>query len=156
MNLPAAPLRRPFRIPFPLLAAAAGLLFVAVGIAVVDDYGITIDDPFQRRHAEQNVAYLMGDRDALPGTDIRFYGIALELPLLLAERLLGLQDSRDIYLFRHLITHLFFIVGAFFAGCWPGGCSTTAGSRCWRCCCFCSIPVYTPIPSLTVKTFPLR
>ena len=52
----------------------------------------------------------------LPGTDIRFYGIALELPLLLAERLLGLQDSRDIYLFRHLLTHLFFIVGGFFCG----------------------------------------
>ena len=115
MNLPGA--RRPFfRPPFPLLAAAVCLLFAAVGMAVAGDYGVTRDEPAQRRLAEQNVAYIRGDGDALPKDHDRFYGIAFELPLLLAERALGLGDSRDIYLSRRLLTHLFFIVGGFFCG----------------------------------------
>ena len=107
------PLRR---IPFPALALAVCLLFAAVGVAVLDDYGIARDEFAQRRLAEKNAAYIMGDRDALPTNHDRFYGIAFELPLLLAERLLGLKDIRDIYLSRHLITHLFFIVGGFCCG----------------------------------------
>ena len=117
MKLPAARfLRRPHCIPFPLLAAAAGLLFAAVGVAVLDDYGIGWDAISQRRVAELNAAYIMGDRDALPPNHNRFYGMAFELPLLLTERLLGLTDSRDIYLSRHLLIHLFFIAGGFCCG----------------------------------------
>ena len=121
MKLLAAPFRRrPRRIPFPALAAAVCLLFAAAGIAALDDYGIPGDEPLQRRIAEQNAAYIMGDRDALPGglekISDSYYGISFELPLLLAERLLGLDDSRDIYLTRHLLTHLFFIVGGFCCG----------------------------------------
>ena len=118
MTHPRSAARR--RLPFPLLAAAVCLLFAAAGVAVLDDYGITIDEPVQRRIAEQNVAYIMGDRDALPGglrvPSDSYYGIAFELPLLLAERILGLQDSRNIYLSRHLLTHLFFIAGGFSCG----------------------------------------
>ena len=117
MNLPAAPFRR---LPFPLLLAAVGLLFAAVGVAVVDDYGIGPDEIGQRRLAKETLAYVMGGRDSLQ--DIhgpehnRYYGLAFELPLYGAERLLGLADSRDIYLLRHLLTHLFFIAGGFFCG----------------------------------------
>ena len=121
MNLPAAPVMNLLRrIPFPALAAAVCLLFAAAGISVLDDYGISFDELTQRRIAEQNAAYIMGDRNALPGglgkISDSYYGIVFELPLLLAERLLGLQDSRDIYLTRHLLTHLFFIAGGFFCG----------------------------------------
>ena len=111
-----APLRR---LPFPALALAVCLLFAAIGVAVLDDYGISWDELVQRRIAEQNVAYIMGDHDALPGGLLlsdSYYGIAFELPLLLTERLLGLDDSRDIYLSRHLLTHLFFIAGGFCCG----------------------------------------
>ena len=106
----------PRRIPFPALALAVCLLFTIAGIAVLDDYGVGWDAPDQRRLAERNAAYITGDRNALPGYHDRFYGIVFELPLYLVERLLGLQDSRDIYLSRHLITHLFFIVGGFVCG----------------------------------------
>ena len=122
MNLPAAPwLRLPARIPFPLLALAVCLLFAAPGLAALDDYGITRDEPAQRRLAARNAAYIAGDRDARPGAGQdnifdNYYGVVFELPLLLAERLLGLRDSRDIYLFRHLLIHLVFIAGGFFCG----------------------------------------
>ena len=48
---PAAALLARFRrIPFPVLAAAVGLLFAVVGVAVVDDYGVSGDEYNQRRH----------------------------------------------------------------------------------------------------------
>ena len=111
-----APLRR---LPFPALALAVCLLFAAVGIAVLDDYGVSTDIEIQRETTVANIAYIMGDRDALDALPVdheRFYGIAFALPLLLVERLLGLQDSRGIFLTRHLLTHLFYIAGGFCCG----------------------------------------
>ncbi len=113
---PATLLARFRRIPFPVLAAAVGLLFAVVGVAVVDDYGAGPDYFYQRATVIANADYIRGDRDALPTDHNRFYGIAFELPLLAVERVLGLQDSRDIFLMRHLLTHLFFIAGGFFCG----------------------------------------
>ena len=119
---PAALLARYRRIPFPALALAVGLLFAVVGVAVVDDYGVSGDEYNQRGTAYVNADYIMGDRDALiDGRSFRFphdrfYGIAFELPLVVVERVLGLRDSRSVLLSRHLLTHLFFIAGGFFCG----------------------------------------
>ena len=104
------------RIPFPWLAAMVGLAFAVAGIAVLDDYGMGVNEREQRGIAISNVDYVMGDGDALPANHNRFYGLAIEMPLLMAERALGLQDSRDIYLMRHLLMHLFYIAGGFFCG----------------------------------------
>ena len=113
----------PRRAPFPLLALALCLAFAAVGVAVLDDYGIGADEIAHHRIAEANLNYILGDSDALPSRHshiqkfvLRFYGVALDLPLLLVERALGLRDSRDILLMRHLLTHLLFLLGAFFCG----------------------------------------
>ena len=106
----------PRRGPFPLLALTLCLAFAAIGVAVLDDYGIGLDEPVQRHIAIRNVEYIRGDLDALLANVNSFYGVAFELPLLLAEKALGLQDSRDIFLMRHLLTHLFFILGGFFCG----------------------------------------
>ena len=110
----ASPPRR--RAPFPLLALALCLALAALGVAVLDDYGVSWDEPPQRRIAIRNAEYIRGDLDALPPNITNFYSVALELPLLLAERALGLRDSRDIYLMRHLAVHLLFLVGLFFCG----------------------------------------
>ena len=104
------------RVPFPALALAVCLLFAAAGAAVLDDYGVGIDEPTQRSIAIANADYIRGDRDGRIKDSDWFYGLAFELPLLLVERLLGLDDSRDIYLSRHLLTHLFFIAGGFCCG----------------------------------------
>ena len=110
------------RIPFPALAAAVCLLFAVVGVVVLDDYGVGIDEHIQRDIAEANADYIMGDRDPLiSGRTLhqpsdRFYGVAFELPLVLVERVLGLQEDRSVLLMRHLLTHLFFIAGGFFCG----------------------------------------
>ena len=110
-----APLRR---LPFWAQALALCALFAIAGVAIVDDYGTHVD--VQRQVAIANAAYIAtGDISVLSqAKDIayRYYGLAFEMPLLLAERALGLQDTRHIYLTRHLLTHLFFIAGGFVCG----------------------------------------
>ena len=105
------------RAPFWAQALAVCALFAIAGVAVVDDYGTTVDENTQRWIARANVAYIAtGATDDLYDRDHRYYGIAFETPLLLAERALGLQDARSIYLTRHLLTHLLFIAGGFACG----------------------------------------
>ena len=104
------------RVPLPVWGLAVCALFALAGIAALDDYGVGWDTFIQRRIAAANLDYIRGDKGALPTRAAdKYYGVALELPLLLAERGLGLDDSRNYLLSRHLLTHLFFLAGGFFA-----------------------------------------
>ena len=87
---------------------------MAVGIAVLDDYGISSDESTQRALSIVTAKYIWGFDDTLLTHWDRFYGVGFEMPLLLAEYLLGLEDSRDIYLMRHILSHTFFVTGGFF------------------------------------------
>ena len=121
------PLRRIFRqLSGPgraapgFLADRSGLLvcilFLLVGLATAGDYGINYDERPQRRIARANLDYILGHSDRI-ATDLyqdRVYSVAFELPLLLAERLLGLEDYSQIHRLRLTLTHLFFILGAYF------------------------------------------
>ncbi len=94
-----------------LLALA---VLAVVGLAVLDDYGVGVDEQALRRIAQAAIAYALGDTETLrpPGpSHNRYYGVVFEVPLVLVERLLGLTDSRAIYLSRHLLTHLCFLAG---------------------------------------------
>ena len=100
-----------------LLAALA--LFLLVAAFVFDDYGLSVDEHSQRLIGEAPLNYLAGEGDrALDWTwawHDRNYGAVFEAPLvLLLERVLALEDSRDIYLGRHFLTHLFFLTGGAF------------------------------------------
>ena len=89
-------------------------LFLLAGVLVLDDYGVSWDEQIQRRIAIINLDYIQGNNDVLLTHWNRYYGVVFEAPLLLVERALGLADSRDIHLLRHILTHLFFILGGFF------------------------------------------
>ena len=95
-----------------LLALA---ILVVVGLAVLDDYGVTWDEGQQRGIGQAAIAYALGETETLrvpPGLPFnRYYGVVFEVPLVLVERLLGLTDSRAIHLSRHLLTHLCFLAG---------------------------------------------
>ena len=100
-----------------LLALA---LFFAAGLAVLDDYGMVWDSVLQRTDFEANLGFLAsGDlhafTSALHEDSDKFYGMAFEIPMLPVERASGIEDSRAIYLFRHLATHLFYVIGGLFA-----------------------------------------
>ena len=90
------------------------VVFFIVGVAVFDDYGIWIDDPYLRDYAIMTVNYILGNDEELFNLMEKIYGVAFELLLLFVERALGLTDTRDIYLSRHLLTHCFFLMGGFF------------------------------------------
>ena len=109
-----SPLRR---LPFWAQALALCALFAIAGVAVLDDYGITYDEFDHRRMAHANAHYIAtGDISKLSQAEdiaYRYYGMGFEMPLLLIERALGLQDTRHIYLTRHLTIHLLFIAGGF-------------------------------------------
>ena len=109
----------PRRVPFWAQALAICALFAIVGVAVLDDYGMGGDAPVQYRISEANAAYITGNADAAFSIYYReypYFGVVYEMPLLLAERALGLQDTRHIYLTRHLLTRLLFIAGGFVCG----------------------------------------
>ena len=97
-----------------LLALA---LFMVAGLAIFDEYGALGDAINQREIASRNLAYIQGMDDEFTSAIfwVRLYGIAFEAPLLLMERAFSIDDARGFYLFRHLLTHLFFLTGGVFA-----------------------------------------
>ena len=93
-------------------------LFLLAGLALAGDYGINYDERAQRQIAQANLDYILGQADRID-TELyhdRVYGVVFELPLLLAEGILGREDYYYVHRLRLTLTHLLFIVGAFF--CW--------------------------------------
>jgi len=91
-------------------------LFLLAGLDLAGDYGLGLDAWEQRRTAAGNLDYILGRADRVEYFKYHdwLYGVAFELPLLLAERALGLEDYHYVHRLRLTLTHLFFIVGAFF------------------------------------------
>ncbi|MBL4734504.1 MAG: glycosyltransferase family 39 protein [Flavobacteriales bacterium] len=92
------------------------LLFTMCVIALFsfDEYGIGWDELRQRETGMINWRYIFSDDPGLLTYQDRDYGVAFELPLVMIEKTFNLTDTRDVYLMRHLVTHLFFLLGAFF------------------------------------------
>ncbi len=103
------------RIRFHRLALIACALFLIAGLVIVDDYGVSLETDGQRRVAISPVIYVLHDDPGRLRVIVdSFYGAAFEAPLfLLTERILGLEDPRHVYLARHVLTHLFFLIGGF-------------------------------------------
>ena len=103
------------RARFHGLALIACALFLITGLAIVDDYGVSADTDPQRDITLATLNYILNDDPTLlrRAAD-HLYGVAFEAPLLLlTERVLGLEDPRHVYLARHVLTHLFFLLGGF-------------------------------------------
>jgi len=103
------------------LAALLGL-----GLAIYRDYGISSDEGISRVNGHVSLAYILtmlpkGWQEALMSSATlnrlrlmpplheyvdRDYGVVFELPAALGESVFGIQDGRDVYLYRHLLTFL--------------------------------------------------
>ena len=94
---------------FWMLLLAGFAIFVVAGAWVVDDYGVVMDEVMKRNLAEQAAAYVLAGDGAMFTNWIRSDGVVFELGQWLLIRLLGLEDSRDVYLGYHMISHLFFL-----------------------------------------------
>ena len=124
MNLPT---KRLPSMPPPLSAALRFALrhaapitlavFAIIGLAIFDDYGVSVDEGTQRNLGRGALDYVLGREDAmLPHMrDVdRVFGVAFVMPMAAVERVLRLEDPRAIFLTSHLLNHLFFLVGGFF------------------------------------------
>ena len=107
------------------LTARGGLivcaLFLLVGLDTAGDYGLLYDEQPQIVIATANLNYIRGQADSLEQLPYPFYlyGVAFELPLLLAQQALGwdalvAEDYHYIHRLRLTLTHLFFVIGGFF------------------------------------------
>ncbi len=84
-----------------------------IGLIVFDNYGISWDEREQRDIGMHAYDYAFQHENNLKNFNNSDYGVAFELPLILEEKALKLDDTRSIYLTRHLTSHLFFLLGAF-------------------------------------------
>ena len=110
------PFPRPITAHWALWAVCA--LFLVVGALMLDDYGHPQDHEAQRAVGNVALDYLAGDGEhafeQLHFPWDRYYGAAFEAPLALVERILGLEDARDVVLARRFCIHLSFLVGGLF------------------------------------------
>lgn len=93
------------------------LVLVVAGLYNYNDFGMSWDEPAQRLIGSVSYNYLVHDDPQLFTFRDRDYGVAFELPLIILEKITGFEDTRAIYLMRHLVSHLFFLFCLYF-GYW--------------------------------------
>src|ERR1035438_9366221 len=89
------------------------LVSLITGLCVFEDFGIAWDDPSQQQTGQITYDYVFRGDQTYKTYLNRDYGVAFQLPLIMLQNTLGLQDTRDIYNMRKLVTHLFFLFSAF-------------------------------------------
>ncbi|MDO8573432.1 MAG: glycosyltransferase family 39 protein [Candidatus Daviesbacteria bacterium] len=91
------------------------LTYLSIGLFIYKDYGISWDEPSQRQVGYVNYVYLTGkDKEVLSNFADKYYGPVFELPLIIMERVLRVEDPKTIYQMRHLITFGIFYLGVIF------------------------------------------
>lgn len=105
-----------------VVVSALFVIYLAVGIAIHADFGISWDEPISRTNGLVNLRYVeekfapdlltdelkrQPDLYSWPDKD---YGVAFELPLVALEQIFGIDQERP-YEFRHLIVFLFSALG---------------------------------------------
>ncbi len=117
-----------------LLRLAIVAFFVAVlvlGLCAYKDYGISTDEPIQRRHGLVNYRYVnetvfgrdmskmdniwvISDNSSLPNLEKyqnKYYGVAIQMPLVFIEDLADFtMTTQQIYFMRHLYNFLIFFI----------------------------------------------
>ncbi len=89
------------------------LIGLVIGLLTYKDYGMGWDEPYQRGPGILNYNYAFHGNPELFQKETDNHGAGFELFLLFFEKGLGLKDSRDIYMNRHIITNVFFLLSAF-------------------------------------------
>lgn len=88
-------------------------IYLVVGIVIFTDYGLSWDEPVSRNNGLVAYDYVFkGSSFLLHYTD-RDYGTAFELPLVILEKALKLEEARSIYFMRHFFTFLLFLASVF-------------------------------------------
>tara|TARA_X000001036_G_scaffold79179_2_gene70845 strand:- start:1820 stop:3448 length:1629 start_codon:yes stop_codon:yes gene_type:complete len=109
------------------------ITYFIIGFVIVDDFGVSIDEEFQRFSGFYWLCYVL---DFLPFDQFKsealsklnnigglslpdprnypFYGVVFDLPLAFIETLLGVSDSKQYFILRHQATFLIFFISSIF------------------------------------------
>ena len=108
-------------------------IYFFIGISIVKDYGISIDEEFQRFSGFYWLCYVL---EFLPFDNVRidalnklnniqgltlpnpkdfpFYGVVFDLPLAFLETILKIESSKSYFLLRHQATFIIFFISAIY------------------------------------------
>lgn len=91
-------------------------LFLIVGLGIYKDYGLSWDEYAQwHDNGYVNFNYIVHhDKAALLAARDRYHGPAFELFLVGIEKLFRLNDTREIFFMRHLLTFVTFFISSLF------------------------------------------
>ena len=109
------------------------LIYFFIGISIVKDYGISIDEEFQRFSGFYWLCYVL---EFLPFDSFRtdalnrlneiqgltlpnpknfpFYGVIFDLPLAFLETILNIENSKNYFLMRHQATFVIFFISSIY------------------------------------------
>ncbi|OPY84487.1 MAG: hypothetical protein A4E71_02645 [Smithella sp. PtaU1.Bin162] len=103
------------------------LAYLVIGVSLYKDYGVSWDEPTHRQIAMVSAKYLAGvfmpgfrnaELAALPDLadySARQYGVVFDLPMYVAEKLLGYEGNMpEAYYLRHLCNFLLFYISVIF------------------------------------------
>ncbi len=86
------------------------IVALVVGLLTYHDYGIGWDEPAQRGPGILSYDYIMhGSKDLFIKKSDN-HGAGFEILLAFIEKGFNINDSRNIYLMRHIVSHVFFLV----------------------------------------------
>jgi hypothetical protein len=86
------------------------LVALVIGLLTYQDYGMSWDEPGQRAPGVLSYNYIFhGNMDLFLKANDN-HGAGFELLLVFIEKGFKLTDTRDIYLMRHIVTHVFFLI----------------------------------------------
>jgi len=88
------------------------IFFLLFSFFTIEEFGISWDENIQKNLGYVNFDYIFYDNDTLLSLADKDYGAFFELVLVLFEKLFSIEDLRDVFLLRHFLTHLFFLVSA--------------------------------------------
>jgi hypothetical protein len=89
-------------------------LFAIIGISTVRSYGYAWDEHAQRVIGEICYNYVFAGNTEYRTFSDRDHGAFFELILIIIEKVGHITTTKGIYTMRHIVTHLFFLVSAFY------------------------------------------
>jgi hypothetical protein len=91
------------------------MFFIAlvIGFLTYKDYGNCWDEPYQRETGLLSYNYIFNHNMDLFTKKTDYHGAGFEILLVMLEKMMRLNDSRDIYLMRHIVSNIFFLIGVF-------------------------------------------
>ena len=100
-------------------------IYFLIGLLIYKDYGLSFDEEVHRENGFISLKYILdffnisydfsnvtqlisGEIPEITNDWRKTYGVAFDLPMAVLEIFIGFNDTKDVYIFRHLMTFLIF------------------------------------------------